>query len=45
MPGNKIIKKELFDQMYNGFSSDQKEIISYYMAKRAEFSVDMVDRF
>ncbi len=42
---NKIIKKELFDQMYNGLSKNQKEIISLYMSKRAEFSVDLVDRF
>ena len=42
---NMIIKKELFDQMYNGLSKTQKEIISLYMSKRAEFSVDLVDRF
>ncbi len=42
---NKIIKKELFDQMYNGLSKTQKEIVSLYMSKRAEFSVDLVDRF
>ena len=42
---NKIIKKELFDQMYDGLSKIQKEIISLYMSKRAEFSVDLVDRF
>ena len=42
---NKIIKKELFDQMYNGLSKAQKEIVGLYMSKRAEFSVDLVDRF
>ena len=42
---NKIIKKELFDQMYGGLSNVQQEMISLFMSKRAEFSVDLVDRF